>query len=470
MKTEVEGLRTGRRDQRHVIPELRVSTPLLPRGAELEMLVTGAGPALATAAAGGVVDEAVLVPAAGVAATTAGHVAAVGTPVHMALLVGDGVRGAAAILALPVVEGRDVIAGVVNFGKVGREDLEGCPLVAVNVDTAREGLELFRADIGNARKYETLWTEANIGPVSEWLRKSALPSDEGVMKAPVQNLIGSLLRNARAAVQQEEASDLTAELRTRVPLGSIAHLDKALAEWAQNAHQELQQQLDVAFATPPWSKLGWWKLFWRADDVGMVTSEMVALRFLPEAEKGVIYLAGRIQEAGVGAGQQGPLYAGPALPQIGHQSQDTVTPGAANNWPSHIPFTRNYLQQKTVPALQALAQKLVVQSASLAGLSTALAGLSYLSALGAYECGAIAALGIVFSFKRFQQKWDSAREYWEGEVREEGRKAIRATETSIAEVLDKAGKKLDPQADQSAQLKELSKIEEIITRAEEAFV
>ncbi|KAH6845527.1 hypothetical protein B0I37DRAFT_380446 [Chaetomium sp. MPI-CAGE-AT-0009] len=390
----------------------------------------------------------------------------------MALLVEDGVRGAASIMALPIVEGRDVIAGVVNFAKVGSEDLEGCPLVAVNVDAAREGLGLFRADVGNAIKYETLWTEANIGPVSEWLRKSALPNDEGVMKAPVRNLIGSLLRNARAAIQQEEARDLTAELHTKVPPGSIAHLDKVLAEWAQNAHQELQQQLDVAFTTGPWSKLGWWKLFWRADDVGMVTSEMVALRFLPEAEKALIYLAGRIQEAGVAAGQQGrPLYTGPALPQAstGPQRQDTITPDVVSDWPSQIPFTRNYLQQKTVPALQALAQKLVVQSASLAGLSTTLAGLSYLSALGAYECGAIAALGIALSFKRFQQRWDSARKYWEGEVREEGRKAIRATEASVAEVLDKAGKTPDPQADQSAQLKELSKIEEIITRAEKAY-
>jgi hypothetical protein len=111
----------------------------------------------------------------------------------------------------------------------------------------------------------------------------------------------------------------------------------------------------------------------------------------------------------------------------------------------------------------------VVQSASLAGLSTALGGLSYLSALGTYESGAIVALGIALSFRRLQQKWDAAREYWEGEVREEGRKSIRATEASIAEVLDKAGKTPDPQADQSAQLEELSKAEEIIKRAEEAL-
>ncbi|AEO56270.1 hypothetical protein MYCTH_47844 [Thermothelomyces thermophilus ATCC 42464] len=472
-REEEEGLRTVVKE--HVIPELRVSTPLL-RDAELEMLVADAGDALAAAAAassGAAVDDPVLVPTVDVAATTAGHVAPIGTPVHLALLVGDGVRGAASILALPVLEGRDVVMGVVNFKGLGSEDAAGCPLVAVNVDAASEGLELFRSDVSNAMKYEALWTEANIGPISEWLRKSALPDGEGVTKAPVRNLVRSLLRSARAAVQGEEARDLAAELRTKVQPESVAHLDRALADWAQSAHQELQQQLDTAFTTGPWSKLGWWKLVWRADDVGMVTSEMVAQRFLPRAEQGLIFLAGRIQEAGVVEGQQGaPLYPGPALPgpsTAEHTGQDSVAPGVVSKWPSHIPFTRHYLQTKTVPALQALAQKLVVQSASLAGLSTALTGLSYLSGFGAYECGAIAALGIVLSCRRLQQKWDAAREYWEGEVREEGRKAIRATEASVAEVLDKAGRTPDPAANRGAQLKELRKAEEIITRAEEAL-
>ncbi|KAK4157613.1 hypothetical protein C8A00DRAFT_40039 [Chaetomidium leptoderma] len=455
------------RQRRHVIPELRVESALF-KGADLEMVVA---PLASTAAVSGegIVDDAVLVPTVDVAATTAGHVAPVGTPVHMALLVGEGVLGAASVLSLPVLEGPEVIARAVNFStRVGGEDLVDCPLVAVNVEAASEGLELFRVDVSNAMKYEALWSEANVGRIAEWLRKSALPSDEGLMKAPVRNLINSLLRNARAAIQEAEARDLSAELRTKVSPGTVAHLDQALAEWAQNAHQELQQQLDLAFTTRPWSKLGWWKLFWRADDVGMVTSEMVALRFLPRAEQGIIYLAGRIQEAG-DVGQ--PLYTGPTLPQASpgpQKKQDTVAPSTAGKWPTHIPFTRNYLQEKTVPSLQALAQKLVVQSSSLAGLSTALAGLSYLSAFGAYECGAIAALGIALSFRRFQQKWEAAREYWEGEVREEGRKAIRATEASVAEVLDRAGRTPDPRADQGAQLEELRKAEEIITRAEEA--
>lgn len=470
-KEEGEGRLTPVRE--HVVAELRVSSPLLNRG-DLDVLVAEVGGCALAArqAAGGAraVEDAVLVPTVDVASTTAGHVAPVGTPVHMAVLVGDGVLGAAEILSLSILERGDAITAAVNFGgRLGEVDLAGCPLVPVNVDAGREGLALFREDVSNAMKFEALWSEANIGRISEWLRANALASGEGATKAPVRNLIGSLLRNARAAIQEREARDLSAGRKAKVSSGSIAHLDQALSEWAQSAHEELQQQLDVAFAGREWKKLGWWKLFWHADDVGMVTSEMVALRFLPEAEKGITYLAGRIEEAGVVERQSGhPLYSGPTLtqPETGTRTHDGVAPITVAKWPTHILFTRNYLQEKTVPALQALAQKLVVQSASLAGLSSALAGLSYLSALGAYECGAIAALGIVLSFRRFQQRWDAAREYWEGEVREEGRKAIRASEASIAKVLEDASK---PQDGGTASLEELRKAEEIIRRAEDAL-
>jgi hypothetical protein len=466
---ETDGTQIRQQDKKHVIAELRVSSPLLD-GGNLELLVAEVGEALfADGVEVQVVDDAILVPTVEVASTTAGHVAPVRTPVHMAVLVGDGVLGAAGILGLPVSEGWDVVTAAVNFAGLGEGDLRGCPLVPVNVDAAGEGLALFRADVSNAMKFEALWTAGNVGRISEWLRANVLASGEGVTKAPVRNLVRSVLRNARAAIQEAEVRELSSELKEKVSHGSIAQLEQALSEWAQKAHEELQQQLDIAFSGRQWRNLGWWKLFWRADDVGMVASEMVALRFLPDAEKGIIYLAGRIQEAGIVEGQKGqPLYPGPTLIQPGTTSsrQDEIAPLTVAKWPTHIPFTRNYLQEKTVPALQALAQKLVIHSASLGGLSSALAGLSYLSGLGAYECGAIAALGLILSFRRLQQKWDAAREYWEGEVREEGRKAIRASEASIAGVLAEASK---PRDDRHADLEELRKAEDIIKQAEDAL-
>ncbi|KAL1839069.1 hypothetical protein VTJ49DRAFT_1899 [Mycothermus thermophilus] len=454
----------------HVVPEVRVDAPLL-RDSGLEMLVADAG-FLAEQGQSGSVEDAVLVPTVDVAATTAGHVAPIATPVHMALLVGDGVLGAARILSLPVVgQGRDVITGAVNFDStLSQQDLKGCPFVVVNVDVARQGLEQFRADVGNAIAYETLWSASNVSAVSEWLRKGAATRDDGTTKQPVRNLLRSLLRNARAALQQEAARDASAERHSAIPSETVAQLDRALAEWARSAHQELQEQLDLAFAAGAWSRLSWWKLFWRADDVGMAASEVVAIRFLPQAEKNMIYLAGRIREAGI----PNVPYSGPMLPPSSttdsntQQNETIASPGKAN-WPQHIPFTRTYLQSKTVPALQALAQRLVVEAASLSGLSAALAGLSYLSAIGAYECGAIAALGIAVACRRMQRKWDAAREYWQGEVREEGRKAVRATEGSVAEVLQKAGQAPVDEEDRRARVMERERVEGILQRAEEAL-
>ncbi|KAK3378264.1 hypothetical protein B0H63DRAFT_398165 [Podospora didyma] len=465
-------------EKEHVIPELKVSSPSLNAG-NLEMVITDADELVAAAKVDGplALEDAILVPTVDIAAPKLTQPTHIATPVHMALLVGDGVLGAASILSLPLLGGTDTIASAVNFKKLSTEDLAGCPLVKINVDAGSDGLGLFRDSVGNAMKFEALWTEANVGRIGEWLKSNVLPSGEegtATTKAPVRHLIRSLLQNADAAIQAQEARDLSLSITGTVAPQSLAQLNQGLSEWAQNAHEELQQQLEIAFTDRPWRRLGWWKLFWRVDDVGMLSSEMLALRFLPEAERGIIYLAGRIREAGVIEGQTAghPSYSGPVPPPPtlgGGQPQldNTNASGAVvAKWPEHIPFTRNYLQDKTVPALQALAQKLVLQSLTTGTVTIVLAGLSYLSAYGAYECGAIAALGIIWSLRRLQKKWDAAREFWEGEVLEEGRKAVRASEVSIAEVLNRATKS---RGDQFELLDELTKAREIIQRAEEAL-
>ena len=106
-------------------------------------------------------------------------------------------------------------------------------------------------------------------------------------------------------------------------------------------------------------------------------------------------------------------------------------------WPLEIPTTRAFLVADTIPALQALAQKLVLQTLTISTLSTAFAGLVYVSTLSTslYEAGAIAALGVVWSLRRMQGKWETARKFWEGEVREEGRKAVRGVESVVMNAL-----------------------------------
>lgn len=473
-----------------MIPEIKVPSPTF-TGASLEMLLMEADTlSLAETSEPNTLEDSVLVPTLDLSKPTSTHQTPVATPVHMALLVGDGVLGAASILSLPILESQETIRTAVNFEKLGDRDISGSPFTRINISAAEEGLNLFRASVNNAMKYESLWSEGNISRISEWLKLNTLPSGDNnqpTTKPPVRNLIRSLLRNTSATLQTEEARTLSETLAASLSPHSAARLNQALAEWSQAAHQELEQQLEVAFASKPWRKLNWWKLFWRVDDVGMLSSDMLALRFLPEAERGVIYLAGRVQEAQQESSgdndNQVLLYPGPSLPSgpsaadvIASTKQRTAivpgpsaTPAAAvaSTYPSHIPFTRNYLQEKTVPALQALAQKLVLQSVTTAGLTSALGVLSYLSALGAYESGTIAALGLVLSLRRLQSKWESARSFWEGEVREEGRKAVRATEESVARVIDAAVNA--HKAGQVEKLEELERVRGMVAQAEEAL-
>ncbi|KAK0728377.1 hypothetical protein B0T26DRAFT_697750, partial [Lasiosphaeria miniovina] len=454
----------------HAMPELSVSSPAMDKS-NLEIVITRADSLTAAAQLSDplALEDAFLVPTVDVATPTSSHPTHIAAPVHMVLLVGDGVLGAASLLSHPLLEDRDIITCAVNFKQLSADDLSGCPVTGINVDAGNEGLQLLRASVGNAMEFQTLWSESNIGQIREWLTTNVLPSGEAATKGPVRHLISSLLQNAGAAIQAEEARNLSESTTGNITPQALARLNLALSEWAQASHEELEQQLEVAFADRAWEKLGWWKLFWRADDVSILSSEMLALRFLPGAERTIIYLAGRVREAGVTEGDlDHPVYPGPvlALSTTGRGNHERALAGSEAKWPQHIPFTRNYLQETTVPALQALAQKLVLQSLATSTLATALAGLSYLSALGAYECGAITALGIVWSLRRLQKQWDAARDFWEGEVREEGRKAVRASEASIAEVLDRATKS---QGDGVELLGELRRAKDIIQRAEGAL-
>ena len=439
------------------VPEMNVSSPLL-NGNRLELLLMEISPfADSPDESIPALEETVLVPTIEIPTSSTGRFTPITTPVHKVLLVGDGIQGAVSALSFPYLESRDTISAAVNFRNYTSEDTSGLPFIKIDVEAAEEGLVLFRENVSNAMKSGDLWDEANLGPVREWLKSGAVSKDDGSTKEAVRNLVNSLLNNTAAAITTAEAHQLSLALTTKTSTGELAGLDQAVSAWAQSGHEELQEQLDIAFTGRRWRKLGWWKLFWRADDVGMLSSEMISQRFLPQAERGIIYLAGRIREGGVTAPSDGLAYAGPLLAPSSTENGDppqTPTQELEGKWPTHIPFTRNYLLDTTIPALQALAQKLMIQSLGTSTVTTTLAGLIYFSGYGLYEVGAVAGLGVVWSLRRLQKKWETAREYWQGEVREEGRKALRASEASLQEVLDKATKSSSEQGEEVASLTE----------------
>lgn len=466
-----------------LLKELNVSSPGLDEN-KLEFLLMESNP-LADASDGAVQDfeEAALVPTVEIPTSSTGRFTPVTTPVHKALLVTDGLMGAASLVNLPLGSRGETIAAAVDLPGYEVKDQAALPFVPVDAEAAGQGLQAIRQRLDKAFEYERMWFKSNMPSITAWLKAGAVSTENGTTKYAVRSLIKSTLRNTLAAIQEEEARRLSAALSTSASSTAVSALDKALADWSQKAHSELQGEMDRAFSSRRWSELNWWKLFWRVDDVGVLSSEMLAQRFLPRAERNVIYLAGQIDGSGLFGPENGKaVYSLPSLsprtlpaPQPETQSHESATaqvarprPPTGTKWPTHITFTRNYLQSETVPALQALAQKLIFESASFSGLTTTLGALMYLSSFGISESGAIAAFGIVWSLRRLQKKWETAREYWQGEVREEGRKAVRAVEISVGEALDRAARKGGKAGDEALH-GDLTTARDLVRKAEEAL-
>ncbi|PSR94343.1 hypothetical protein BD289DRAFT_363595 [Coniella lustricola] len=463
-----------------LLKEINVSAPGM-NGNKLELLLVETNPLADTSeAAVQEFEQTVLVPTVDIPISSTGRYNPITTPVHKSLLVTDGLIGAASLMKLPFLNQEGTIAAVVDLAGYEARNETDLPFVTIDTRTAGEGIQACRQSLDRAFEYEKLWFKSRVPALTTWLKAGTGPTDDGTTKEAVRVLIASVLKNTIASIEREEARRLSAALSTRIAPAAVSSLNKALRDWSEKAHAELQGEMDRAFSSQRWSKLNWWKLFWRVDDVGMLSSEMLSQRFLPRAERNVIYLAGQVDGSGLFGQDNGKTVY--SLPSLRPTTESTIKPDFSavaspvtttslkpgTKWPTHITFTRNYLQSESVPALQALAQKLVFQSASLSGLTTALGTMMYLSSYGTSESGAVAALGIAWSLRTLQKKWERAREYWQSEVREEGRKAVRAVEFSVGEALDTAARNGGSQQDQ-ASLAELLAAREFARRAEDAL-
>ncbi len=446
-----------------LIQEFSISSPAL-NSHRLEILVMEADNLSDTIGFQEDMANTILVPSVEIPVSSTGKYTPVTTPVHKALLVGDGILGAASLVKLPVQAESEVITSAVDLPGFVQDDQGQVTFQVIDILLARSALESFRESLENAMAYERDWFKSGVPELLQWVKEGTLDAPGGPMKSPVRALILSVLADADRKIQYEESRQLSALLSSKVSSSALESLQVDLKFWAQRAHTELRDQLDIAFEGMRWRKLGWWKLFWRVDDVSMIASDILYQRFLTDAENEMIYLAGKIEEAGVFKAfptiQQGywayksipveqpptALGSSPSPLQfkdvLERPQNDTSVSVKLQPWPLHIPTTRSYLSAETVPALQALGQKLVLQTLTTSSFASMFAGLIYVSSLSTslYEAGAVAAFGVVWSMRRMQNKWETARKFWEGEVREEGRKAVRAVEAVVRDVLAGPGK------------------------------
>lgn len=408
-------------------PTISINSPLLKQG-KIELFVStlGTGPEPDN---GPVTDEAFFVPTITVQATENGTHEVVRYPVHKTIICGAGTEG---LLAYSKLLGRAALKASEKLVHGAIElNVEGVKkdnvVTFVNTQVAETALAKFRESVQFALEYERGWTAGGVQSVADWLPTTSANG----LSTDLQTVIQSLLDTAEEGVATDEATRSREFELTDTSAETRQSLDQSVSIWAERAHTELRNSLDEGFASRRWNGLSWWKLFWRVDDVGSVMSEVLQTRFLLRSEKEMIWTAGRVKQTGLLDGAPNS----PDLTEVSakdtEQTKDEIPP-----WPLQIATSRLNMLQTTIPSLQALSQGLVLFSASTTGLTSALSALLYTSSsTGLYEACTIAAVGLMYSLRRQQAKWEKARSLWQAEVREKGRAALIETEQVLRQLI-----------------------------------
>ncbi|MCJ1247978.1 hypothetical protein MMC30_005193 [Trapelia coarctata] len=454
-------------DQRHpLLRTLSVPSTLLENN-KIELLVYSIDSGLQNEASGMEIDsQDLLVPAIETPISASGRASMISYPVHKALVFGEGVQG---ILAMPRAaylggdENTDsMIKGAVNAGWQPPEAL-GSPeesIALTNLPQAESAIASFRNSVNNSFDYEHKWLASNLPTLIDFLSAGTKPTPVQALKPALHGLISTILKETTSAVSLAHANRLAAVASSAVPDRTRTNLSEAITKWAEAAHIELRDGLALAFASPAWRKTAWWKLLWRVDDVGFMAAQILQRSFLIEAEKEIIWIGGRMQQAGLLSPLPEPqkrkmpkqaLGADPPAPHI----SDLLAPSASvehdlyvlpkpiiqTSRPQQIALARADLLACISP-LQALAQTLLLQSLSTTILTSALSALMYvsISTTSIYVAGVVGTLGFVWSARRLQREWERARGEWRGRVMEEGRRVLGATEGELRQVVVEGGR------------------------------
>ena len=365
-------------------------------------------------------------------------------PVHKTLILGEGLDSALAFGRFSsdsAADMRNTVKVAVDLPAPQQEaDTDAqAESAVVNVETGTQALASFRESVANSQIFERGWFRSGLPALSQWLAADLQPTEP--IKPAMKTLIASITDDVEAKLLKEDTARLTLLASIPTDRGATAAITSALDSWAEKSHTELRDELDKAFSARNWHKLSWWKLFWRVDDVTMLSQEIIERRWLISAEKSSIFLAGRMAQAGFPEDvhrlpiQQTeiPVTTPETAPTLENQPTNLSTEvRKPQPWSENIATARDEVIASNVPPLQALAQRLILQTMSTTSLSSALSALLYVSSsCSVFEASAVAALGLTFSLRRMQKLWEGARESWQGTVREEGRRTLKATEDLV---------------------------------------
>lgn len=475
-----------------LVQEMRIPSPRLRRW-NVEILVTGLNASgytpSSTTESAKELEESILVPPLTMPNSTGGRVGFVRYPVHRALIIADGVTGALEYGRLPasLADGRLISAALnlplqVAKSHAYSESVYGS---AVNAERADEALALFRSSNANGALYSQRWQESRVSTVSNWLASATAASDSHHGLTPaVRDILTSVLSRTRNSVSSaESAAEASSGSRT-VAESKRTSLQSAVASWSEDAHRDLQVNLNAALISPTWRRTTWWRLFYRIDEVSISANDVLRRGWLVEAEQNLAFLSGRVLEAGVASAEelkaedasegQAPkgllnemlqreigdykatqkgdaersrygtvaelMQLPPMLAKV--EEQSGLNAMFDPPWPQTIHIARQQMLHQLVPSLHRKAQALLLASLSTIGGSSALAAWLFVASGGValYEGGAIAALGLVWALRRLQKKWSAERAAFVENTREDARRILIDVEKRLSKMVQEGGR------------------------------
>ncbi|KAL8824868.1 MAG: hypothetical protein Q9170_008016, partial [Blastenia crenularia] len=362
----------------------------------------------------GIGAQGYLVPGLETPSSATGRFSTVTYPVHKALVLTHNLDGIKPLLSSASSSGsgvrKNMVTVVVNtpWSSLSANGHPMHPVNPINLARAEQAIETFRQSIDNSFNYEHAWFESGMPAISAWLIEGteALPA---ILKPTIRRLVETLATNVEQAIDREESEQSQNQASTVVPSSTRDLMNTYISNWAEAAHTELRDQLDIAFISRNWRKLAWWKLAWRVDDVTYITSDILRQSWLVEADRGIIYLYGRIEQAGLlpllpddPSASTTSLNSNPyqntpntttsdPLPEDTIPLSELIPASAFPTSPSptthplsltntsipDIAKTREYLLATTIPPLQSLAQRLLLHALSTTVFTSGASALIY---------------------------------------------------------------------------------------------
>ncbi|RMZ89984.1 hypothetical protein DV736_g2775, partial [Chaetothyriales sp. CBS 134916] len=485
---------------RTAVPTVYIPSPLL-ANSNLEILVISInslrnGTERVAVPSGTILDPNIHTPTA-----ASGRHTVISQPVHASLIVANGLDeflASSDLLAHVDFSSQDEKDSVSIAVELSRSGLRtSASVLIVDLTKAEEGLAAIRGSLSETPRYAHEWKDSGMLQVSKWFADVSALSTEDRLPESVRRLISTILASASRNIDRQSAP-LLAETSS-LSLATRTNLEAAVDEFSRSAHQELQSGLASAWSSRNWRKLAWYKLFWRVDDVGLITTDLISNAWLPRTERAVYQLSGRMTQVGISPVDSFPLVSDDGTPQAERavttnqpvaavQPQFAViapataepliirtsasTDVARTSTPSTQPLSkvisniRSVAIDRAVNDLTSIAQQLLLRTLSISGLTAGLSGLTYLSLTSSlYEAGTIFALGTAFALYRMQGGWLQATKALEEGLFEEGRNVIQHLVNRMRQLVYKSDE--TPAAD--AEIQKLKDAKISVNQAQEAL-